>query len=223
VPFALFELEEDRTYYQFRALAVLERSARYLDINWVKANARVVRTATEKHAPLLEALGACIYDAPKKRMPLMDVAEWYAEEAKGRRVVAIDPITAAAAGKDRYLADGDFMERCKSVSLETGSSLVLVTHPKAGQKGRVLGLDDLAGGTDYPRFAQTVMLLTKPKTGKEAVMCTSPFGRRLEVPNRVIHLLKVRNGTGERQDVAFQFDLDKGGFKELGVIVEDGA
>lgn len=224
VPFALFELEEDRNYYLQRALAILEGNGDLTDMRWVKANAGKARDAAAKHAATLDALGRCIYDSPRKRVPLMSLADWYASVADKARVVVIDPVTAASTTDKRWVEDGNFMERVKSIALDTGTSLVLVTHPKVGRRPGAPTLDDLAGGADYPRFSQTVLVLANRK-GDEEVACAkyTPMGTitsRVAI-NRILHLRKTRNGRGSGADIGYTFDPKTLGFTEHGVLTDD--
>lgn len=219
VPFAIFELEEDRTYHLQRYLAMLAGDSRFVDIEWVRSNADAVEVAIAEHKSALDALGRAITDAPESRVSLQQLADWYEQVADSSRVVVIDPVTAASAGKDRYVEDGAFMARVKGIARESGTSLILVTHPRIGKK-RAISLDDLAGGADYPRFAQTVMVIADCDDSEE-VQCRTPLGRITVTRNRVVHLRKARNGRGGGSDIAFTFSPKDLGFVEHGVIVRD--
>lgn len=218
VPFVIFMLEEDRTYHLQRALAVLEANGNLCDVKWIKAHVAEARAAWKRQEKTLDALGACIYDAPKNRMTLRDLSEWHEQIAPAHRVVVIDPITAASAGKDRYIEDGRFIERAKTVSLETQTSLMLITHPKMGRKKQAITLDDLAGGADFPRFTQTVIVIASHDAAEE-VMCFTPFGRGPQSANRMIQLPKTRNAKGQGSAVAFSFGDDLV-FNEIGLVCE---
>lgn len=219
VSFSVFMLEEDRTYHLMRALAALERNAGMVDLEWVKNHNAETIAASGRHKPTIEALGKCIHDAPEARVSLGQLADWYESIAPTSRVVVIDPVTAASAGERRWIEDGIFMERIKTIARQSGTSVVLVTHPKLGKKGAIT-MDDLAGGADYPRFSQTVLSLALHNPA-EPVMCSSDFGRRSVEANRILRICKARNGRGGGMKIAFEFSPDSLAFGELGVIVDD--
>jgi KaiC/GvpD/RAD55 family RecA-like ATPase len=220
VSFAAFELEEDREYYKQRALAILEGNASLTDLAWIRNNAKLATEARDRNAHILKALGERIWDSPRQRVSLPQLAKWYEEAAKTARVVVIDPVTAASVPEKRWLADGDFIERVKTIALDTGTSLVLVTHPKIGKRVGAPTLDDMAGGADYPRFTQTVLVIGKRKNTADPVRVVkrSAFGTESKdvMANRVLHLRKTRNGRGDGLDIAFNFD--KLQWTEMGVI-----
>jgi hypothetical protein len=110
------------------------------------------------------------------------------------------------------------MERVKTIARKSGTSLVLVTHPKLGKKNAI-SLDDLAGGADYPRFSQTVLALA-PHDADESLYCTSGFGRVETRANRIVHIRKARNGRGGGMKIAFSFHADTMAFDELGVVID---
>ena len=220
IPFKLFELEENRNYYLCRALALLENKSDMTDVGWVKDHADEVNAAVIKNAAILNKLGECIYDTPAKRVSLMSIADWYESVASTCRVVVIDPITAAATGQNRFIEDGAFMERVKTIALQSETSLVLVTHPKLGNRKGPPTMDDVAGGADYTRFSQTVMVLSSRDTA-EPVMCRTPFGTTRQNPNRIITLRKTRNGRGDGLDIGFNFGGDSLSFRERGLVIYD--
>lgn len=220
VPFSVFMLEEDHTYHCQRFLAIASSKSNMTDLDWVKANGPGAIDMGKTHAAAVDALGERLYAAPDNIIGLDALADWYESVAATSRVVVIDPITAAAAGKDRWLADEKFMERAKTIARESGTSLVLMTHPKLGQRKGAPNLDDLAGGAAYVRFAQTVMVLANRKPAED-VLCASPMGRVSANPNRIIHLRKCRNGRGTGMDIGFEFGHDDLVYTELGVICDD--
>lgn len=174
VSFAIFELEDDRTYHLMRALAVLARDSHFADLDWVRVHHEKVIEQQREFSSTLDALGKAMTDAPDKRVTLPKLADWYESVAGAVRVAVIDPVTAASAGEKRWLEDGAFMERVKTISRKTGTSLVLVTHPRVGGHRKSITLDDLAGGADYSRFAHTVMVLA-PYDDAEEVVALSTF------------------------------------------------
>lgn len=218
VEFQIFMLEEDRTYHLHRALAVLEGRSELSDLDWIKANAKEAKASWARHRETLDAFGARMYASPTSRITLRDASSWYEKVAADNRLAIIDPITMASAGDKRYLEDGEFIERCKRIAVNTSTSLLLVTHPKLGRKTTIT-LDDLAGGADYPRFTQTIIVLARHDESDE-VVCLTPFGRAPYTVNRMVHLKKTRNGRGDGSAVAFRFGKGMQ-FSEIGMVCAD--
>jgi RecA-family ATPase len=220
VPFRVFMLEEDRTYYLRRAKAMLAGESGMVDLRWAKVNHAKVVEATQTHGPTLAKLGEAIQDAPDARVTLPALADWYESVAGESRVVIIDPVTAASTDKNRWIEDGEFVGRVKTIARKSGSSLILVTHPKLGRRNGPPTLEDFAGGADYPRFTQTaISLFVREDEGE--VMCSTTFGRVGRTPNRIIRINKARNGRGTGADIAFNFDPETLNFHEIGLVVDE--
>ncbi|MCC6660673.1 MAG: AAA family ATPase [Phycisphaerales bacterium] len=219
---AVFMLEEDRAYFLQRTLAILEGESRLTDQKWTRANAGAALDAERRHRATLDRIGGVIYDAPAHRVSLPELADWYESVASSARVAVIDPVTAASTGDKRWIEDGNFIERVKRIGLDTGASLLLVTHPRIGtvRKGPPT-LDDLTGGSDYPKFTQTVIVMADHDP-EEQVQCRNSMGT---VPggasaNRMLYLRKTRNGRGQGMKVAFTFDPRTLRFHEHGLVVK---
>ena len=221
VKVALYELEEDRKYHLYRALAQRVGKSDLFDYNWVRANADLVRQIRLENKDFINRFGSCIAEAPDKQTTLEQLAEWVEAKAKaGYRIIAIDPVTAAEADQHPWIADGKFIMRVKAAVRQYGASLILVTHPKKGRK-QVVGLDELAGGAAYVRFAQTVLWLESFKNMKDVTVATS-CGRANYQINRSLRICKTRNGAARPGlAVGYQFDGKSLTFTEKGVIVPD--
>jgi hypothetical protein len=112
------------------------------------------------------------------------------------------------------------LDACKKAIRESGSSLILVTHPKKGNKGSVPGMDDLAGGAAYQRFAHCILWIEKHKELKSKTVKTEMGRLRMEI-NRTVHICKSRNGPGAGLQLAYQFDGASLLFGEQGILVKD--
>src|SRR5262249_42324647 len=136
----------------------------------------------------------------------------------GCRILAIDPITATAPTERPWMADLDFVMRVKSLARDRGFSLVLITHPRVMGK-RNSPLDDLAGGSAFQRFTQTVLVLKSHHPARE-VSYVGEYGREMGSINRSLIIAKATNGPGGGMEVAMNFDPQTLRFSERGVIVE---
>jgi hypothetical protein len=109
------------------------------------------------------------------------------------------------------------MMAIKTAAREYDVSIILVTHPKKGRK-QAVGMDDLAGGAAYQRFAQTIFWVEHHRTPK-TVTVKSPVGGTMPIEiNRTIHLSKTRNGIGHGIGIAYQFEGNTLRFIEKGII-----
>jgi hypothetical protein len=108
----------------------------------------------------------------------------------------------------------------KTTARQYGSRVVLMTHPKkGGRTGK--GMDDMAGGSAYQRFTQSVLWLEsleEPKGMKVAPYQLPPEWKSV---NRTIHIRKARNGRGVGHKIAFDFCGETMRFTELGVVIPE--
>jgi hypothetical protein len=171
----------------------------------------------------LDEFGRCIFEAPDKQVSLTDLTKWVEDRAKdGCRIIAIDPVTAAETTDKPWVDDLKFIMAIKTTAREYGVSVILITHPKKGRKTAV-GMDELAGGAAYQRFAQTIIWVEHHKTPK-TVIVKSPVGGTMPIEiNRTIHISKSRNGVGHGVGLAYQFQGDTLRFDEKGIIQEKGS
>lgn len=224
IPVAIFELEEDRKYHLFRAMAQRVAEPNLFDDGWVVRNADLVREHFNASRGFLDSFGRCIYEAPDKQVTLDELAEWVADRAReGKRIICIDPITAAQATEKPWVADLKFLIQAKTTVRDYGASLIIVTHPKLGQK-KDITLDHLAGSAAYGRFVQTAIAIqTHEPPACESIRIPGFNGRRVGAErtfNRSIHIRKARNGPGGGARLAFDFD-SRLTFQEHGVVMED--
>jgi len=219
VPWACLALEEDRTYHLARVMALREHKVELIDPEYQRDNPEEIRAAYERQRPFLDTFGRRLWDAPIEAMTLEAVTDWVRCRARdGARVIAVDPVTAAVATAKPWVADSKFITNVKAIVRSYDCSLILVTHPKKGSK--MIGLDDLAGGSSYQRLAQTVLWLERTQTPEQAVVM-GPLGRYdTEVRHR-LHLCKTRNGRGHGLSLGFEVDWPRLGFRELGVLIDE--
>jgi KaiC/GvpD/RAD55 family RecA-like ATPase len=200
IPVALFELEEDRRYHLHRALAQRARESRILDSAWAAENADEALDHYKKSVAFLNSFGTRIWEAPDKQVSLDELADWTRDRSKeGARIVAIDPVTAAAMNDKPWIADQKFIMSVKTIVRDFGNSLILVTHPTKTQAGKG---KQMSGGAAYLRFSQAALWLST-KDGS---------------PNRELTIIKARNGRGAGASIGYQFNGATLCFEEVGVI-----
>jgi KaiC/GvpD/RAD55 family RecA-like ATPase len=219
----VFFIEKDRKFHTRRLLAQLEGDGRLIDHGWVHDNPEVVRAALSRHDKLIADLGKFIHSAPEERVTLDSLLGWIRQQASaGRRVIIVDPITAVAAGAERWTKDDDFVIAAQSVCTAHGCSLVVITHPKqsAHRTGRAPSGHDQAGGAAYYRFADTTVWLQRPKKPRD-VTFQGMFGVGTGRVPLFFQLHKTRDGTGCGSELAFDFKAMK--YVEHGLVLREVA
>ncbi len=215
VKIALYELEEDRTYHLDRSVAQRTGNALMLDHDWVMANPDTARRHFNENKEFINDFGARIFEAVTDQPTLSSLADWVEAQAKaGCRVIMIDPVSAAVASAQPWAEDLAFIMRIKGIAKKYSTSLILVMHPRKGNnKPGMSGLDDLAGGAAYQRFAQCVLWLERlPETIYEQV-----DGEQKQCTH-MLKVLKTRNGSGAGRRIGFVFHTGTFRFREVGLV-----
>jgi hypothetical protein len=218
VKVAIYELEENRDFHLSRCLAQKSKTSSITDPDWVKDNPEQARAVFSENEVWLENFGTCIYASPDTQPTLEQLAEWMKARAKaGFRIIAIDPVTAAAhKSRSVWEEDNAFLHDVKRTAVDCRCSIILITHPiKAVSFPDVT---QLAGGAAYSRFAQTILWLEShsDKTSKIKTAC----GTAEVEHNRTVHLLKARNGKGQGVKLVCNFDAESLTLREEGIIVK---
>lgn len=218
---AVYELEDSRNSHMLRVLAQISGESGVVDDAWVREHPDETRALFEKHRPALDSFGRVITSPSEKHPTPAELADWVAAQcSNGVELIVIDPITYADFSERPWIDDREFLWRSQSILRSSGSRLILVTHPRkgggAGKGGSTL--DDLAGGAAYPRHAQTVFWVSR-KDKTEPVRIRTPLGPATVDVNRVVKIIKSRNGKGQGLSIGFFFDGGQLMFAEQGVIV----
>ena len=205
IPLAVMNLEKDRAYHLNRALAQLAGKGQLAHDEWQRQNPAEAMATAEAYRDVLNSYGRMVYDSPRQKT-LDQVLEWIrARISDGARIVGVDPITAADAGKERWGADAKFMLACNDIASRAGCSIVLVTHPPKGTGKEVPSGDNLAGGAAYFRNSDCVLWLQGHNPPIETEINTV-CGPALMMHNRTVHFCKTRDGTGIGLSLALNFD-----------------
>lgn len=217
---ALFELEEDRTYYLLRLLAQLDNNANLTDPRWVQENPSEVGQAFTTHRDIIDSFGRTIWDAPDKQITLDQLGDWVEARAEqGCEIIGIDPVTAAQVSDKPWLDDQKFILRTKTIMRKHNSRLIIVTHPRT-TRGKEVGLNKMAGGAAYERFSQSVLWLRKHDSLKRADLLTDA-GKLSVTFERSVRICKARNGPGGGREIAFTLNPMNLRFEERGLIVDE--
>lgn len=217
---AIMEMEEDATFHNSRVLAQVSGNSMLLHPEWVRANPDKARKAAVEHAPVIDEVGRCIYEAPID-ITGANIASWTKQQIEeGKRVVIIDPISAKqTAGTQVWRDDQDTLLAMRTALKGKNCSIVLITHPNGETDSRKLIADPLAdfsGGKCWSRFTQTCMFL-RPLEEQE-VNIKNKMGTLKQSINRRMEIRKTRNGGGAGLWIGMWFDHETLRTRELGVI-----
>jgi hypothetical protein len=205
---AALELEDGVSYHLRRAAAQITGVSDLTDDGWCRGNPDKVAQIKNQLGPTLEELRRCI-EAPKSanKCTPKDLLGWVASHARQNRVLIIDPITMMVKGRNPWADDEEFLFGAKRIIERTGSSLLLVSHPRKMPFGATqahMSMDDMAGGSAYQRFCQTVIFLLAHDTKTTTV--EHEHGASDETYNRTMVVFKARNGRGaEGHKFAYRF------------------
>ena len=227
ISIAILTLEENRTYWAHRALAIRDGNSKYFDERWVQSNPQQALAAVEKNEAWLNDFGRCIHTNEQHLYPKIEhVIQWIAEQcARQTRIIVVDPITLAVCENGQL-----FIEELKALSIIkrdielTGASVILVTHPKQGNNP--IGLNAMAGSAAYQRLVQTVLWLEHldEDIDMDVIRLKQSFGAPIKETvtvtcNRRMYLLKTRNSSGHKLSIAYHFLGETFSFTEQGLMV----
>lgn len=207
---ACFFVEKDRRFHTQRLLAQLEGNGQFVDYEWLPGKMVEIEDAIRRHGDYISELGKCIHSASGDDVSLADLLNWVRQMASaGKRVLIIDPVTAADAGRERWEADRQFMVGAQKICAAHDASLVLITHPRRGNRAASgATLHDVAGGAAFVRLADTVLWVNKSKKPRKVwVKSVTPVGVRTtaETLSLFLQLHKTRNGRGNGIELAYSF------------------
>ena len=200
-------LEESKAWHLNRLLAQLTQDSRVLDPVWVRHNADIVRLWYSDHKEEIARVGQHLHC--NGDVTFQDCCEWVEDRCRaGARILMIDPITLADPGRQKpWDADRKFMTRCKVAIEKSGTTLILVTHPRKanGQSKGPPQMDDLAGGVVYTRAAASVLWMRGEEEDLHAAAMNQSGAIRPVVAHKSLRILKARNSTGTGTTILFSF------------------
>jgi len=217
---SLYALEKRKADHLARALAQLTGKAGHTKPDWVAAHAEEVRRDREEHQAELERFAHHLQTTDSLGAETLgQIADWIEQEAKqGRRVICVDPITAATRIGKPWEADQQFLKAVEKVANDYGCSVVLVSHPEKGTSEPTR--ENLAGGACYERFS--TVILTLHNHAEKTSPVRQPLGTLSETYNRTLRIEKAGNSWGTCAKLAYRFDGDSLTLAEIGIIVQKG-
>lgn len=211
-------MEGKRVEHVQRLLAQLDTDPNLCNWEWLKVNPKDASLALDRHRARIRDIGLRIHEAGNKVSTYLDVLNWIQARCWAKdRLMVIDPITSADPEGKQWEADRMIVTQAKRMADEFKCSIVMVSHPIKGYEKP--SLSSLAGGTAYQRHADAVLWLEAIDDKELTVQ--GPCGRTQIECNRVMHLLKVRNGPGDGKRIGFRFDVPSFALAEQGLILKD--
>ncbi len=224
---AILMLEESRPYWLRRAMVIRGKNSIHLDAKWMREHPDEARALPRLHYQWLERFGQCIHQVPGLYTEMKTVVKWIAEQvAKNTRLIIVDPITLAIVEGELFREELKALSEIKQDIQVTGSSLILVTHPKQGNIP--IGMNAMAGSAAYQRAVQTILWMEHLDDDNEFLVKRihkpdfgAPTVQEVSVTcNRQLHLLKTRNGQGHNLKIAYHFEGKTVSFAEQGLIIK---
>ena len=232
VPSAVMFIEKDRCFHSHRLLALLEGDGNLLNYKWIKENPDDVGECMARHSDRIDQIGRHIYSSPREQLSMDGVVTWMRKQAEaGTRVAIIDPITAIATGKQRWDEDRDFMFAIQQIATDHMMSVIVVTHPKKGDRQGKPGTEMTAGGAAYDRFCDVEIFMERLAKPKKVQVMSWLAGNRIVNSgsfDRFIRVNKARNARGKGLSIAYTFGGncfestgDRLKYAEQGVVLKE--
>ncbi len=217
---SLYALEGDKPFHLARVLAQIAGCADLTDPDWLAQNGLIIDGLVADHAQRLEQFARCLWTSDTLGAETLEqLAGWIAEQAKlGKRIICVDPITAAVRTAQPWVSDLAFLREVKKTTTEYGCSVVLVTHPQHGVSEPTR--ENLAGSAAYERFVESIIIIHAHDERESKIR--TDVGTANDTHNRTVRIEKARNGKGTGCRLAYNFDSQSLTMRELGVIVRSG-
>jgi len=214
----LFCLEKRKPDHLQRALAQLSGNANHTRDEWIATHPDEVAADTERHRMELERFAHHLRTTESLGAETLDqIAEWIEGEAKaGRRIIIVDPITAATRVGRPWEADQRFLKAAEKSANSYGCSVVLVSHPEKGTAEPTR--ENLAGGACYERFSSVILTLHNHDDKTDPIK--QALGTLEETYNRTLRIEKAGNSWGANNKLAFRFNKESLTLSELGIVMK---
>jgi KaiC/GvpD/RAD55 family RecA-like ATPase len=219
VDFSLLMLEDGRDYHLKRALAQKAKMPNLSFPDWIKNHPEEAEEAYHQHQDWLDRFGKRIHTA-EEHVTIDEIAGWVGEQAEaGRRVIVVDPITAAMPDREVWISQHKFIMRVKKTIEKSKSSLIVISHPKRRGAKEGVTMDLVANGSAWARFTQTILWLGRKPDGNLETVRNKGGDDSAEV-NRYFKVLKCRNGPAAGWNIGYLFMEDSLTLVEQGVIIK---
>lgn len=214
---SLYALERTKEDHLCRALAQLAGKSGHTRPDWIAAHAEEAEEDRETYRAELERFAYHLNTTDSLGAETLDqIAGWIEEEAKaGRRIVCVDPVTAATRVGKPWEADQRFLQAVDKTVKAHGCSVFLISHPEKGTEEPTRA--NLAGGACYERFCSAVLTLHNHPDRSDTIK-RGP-GTVEDTYNRTLRVEKAGDSWGTCLKLAYRFSGESLTMSELGPIV----
>lgn len=210
---AVMELEDPIENHLMRLLAILSGRWEVLKPKWGREHPELLQEIYDEHAEYIDSFASRISAKPLGRLTFQRLTQWIQTQLdSGVKIITVDPVTAVGTGERRDIEDKDFIENAMEMIRKYDARLILVSHPKVSSQPP--SKSNIAGGAAYDRHTQCILWIT---SGEKRVTLKKEIGVERITCNRIVHILKSRNGSGEGKRIAFHLNSQVQ-FNELGLI-----
>ncbi len=227
IPACGLMLEDGLAFHMARSWAQMAENKYVTEDEWLLANpeqARKLLELAKAELKLMEGYIEAITD-PEKMTP-QELLFWIEAKAiAGKRVIAIDPLTAMMKGQFGFLDDFKFLISAKKIVEKYRASLILVTHPRkmaSNAKDTPFTMSDIAGGVCYQNLSHCIIQMRKCDNEEHGEkFSTRSMGMIHESEaNRFMVVLKSRNARGNCR-VGLWFNEQTFSLEERGIVLEE--
>jgi hypothetical protein len=218
IPAEIYELEDGRNYHLNRGHAQMCGVSSLLKSEWLEDHAEEARQLLGEKIEDTEKLGRRIWEPPPSESATYPMLlAWMEDRAKrGTKVMIVDPVTAVKPDRSPWIADHEFMMGSKRIAEKYECCPVLIVHPVKGHKGGG-GMEAVSGGAVFSRLSHSVLWL-EVRESDDDVKIETTHGFEMMCPNRILRVVKCRNGVGRGVRIGFLFDPQRLNYTELGIV-----
>lgn len=229
---AYLPLEDNRTDWMWRMLAIHEEDYRMIDDDKDTATLRL--DAFMRNQNVMDEYLSRVAENPRSEqfdengnmfVPEVDhetIIDWLKEMAPKHRVLVVDPISQIdGKGRETWTEESWFIRQALGIVSTYGISLILVTHTV--KRSGVAGLmaptaEDVQGSSMFTKLAHVTLIIDACDMQEGEIYGIGGTTRTVNY-DRVVTIAAARNGKGTRWRVAYTQDKDKPIFHELGLLV----
>lgn len=215
----LLALEGTLEEHTLRVLAQLSLNSWMTSFEWIEEHPKESSDIMGQFYTDIHKIGNLITTTDKLDGVSYDsVTDWLRVKARqGVRIIAVDPITSADGQNKPWIDDKKLVSAAKKIAGEYQCSIIIVSHPS--KNNAMPSLDSLSGGAAFQRHSDCVLWLEAIEPKNVSIM--GYCGRTEDEIDRVMHLLKVRNGRGQGKQIGYVFDKQCLLLDEKGIILKD--
>lgn len=230
---AYLPLEDTRTEWMWRMLAILSGDYRLIDKEQESVGIRTA--AMLQHDAKVDEYLSRVTENPRvdqyddngevdvPEITHEEIIEWIKEQAKTKRVLIVDPISQIdGKGRETYTAESWFIRQALAIVLTYNISLIFITHTvkRSGLLGAMpLSAEDVQGSSMFAKLAHTTIMLDRVDGIEEGEVFGIGGTTKMIDYDRVVTIAAARNGKGTGWRIAFSQDRDRPAFHELGILV----